>query len=142
MIDVERATTHILSLNEAWRAGRFEELAEFYHPDVILLPPDAGLPIAGRTAVVASYQEFAEAATLHDFEITSLDCHPFDGATVCHMRFEIEYEIEHGRFRESGLEVYVVTNDAEAARPVIVWRSQAVLHTAEVLPAGPSETTD
>ena len=142
MIDVERAATHILSLNEAWRAGRFEELETFYHPDVILLPTDAGIPIAGRAAVVASYREFAEAATLHDFEITSLDCYPFDGATVCHMRFEIEYEIEHGRYRESGLEVYVVTIGPDAARPVIAWRSQAVLETAEVLPARPAEATD
>jgi hypothetical protein len=151
MIDDEQASKHILSLNEAWQAGRFDLLDRFFHPDVVLLPPDAGAPIVGRAAVVASYLEFAKAATLNEFVVSSLDVYPFDGATVCHMRFEIDYQINTGHFRESGLEIYVVTDSpadsradstSDATQPTIVWRSQNVLDTTEVIPKRPGHRLD
>jgi ketosteroid isomerase-like protein len=138
--DDERTNQHILSLNATWQSGHFDQLANFYHPDVVLLPPDAGAPITGRGEVVASYQEFADAATLHEFQVTSMDTFVFDDTAVCHMRFEIEYETDSGRFRESGLEIYVVVNaTSDTTQPAIVWRSQAVLDAVEILPRGPED---
>jgi ketosteroid isomerase-like protein len=138
--DDERTNQLILSLNATWQAGQFDQLADYYHPDVVLLPPDAGAPIIGRDNVVASYQEFADAATLHEFRITSTDTFVFDSTAVCHMRFEIEYETDSGRFRESGLEIYVVANaTSDAAQPAIIWRSQAVLDAIQILPKEPAD---
>jgi ketosteroid isomerase-like protein len=137
MTSDERIRALILRLNEAWQAGRFNELADFYHPDVVLLPPDAGEPIRGRAAVVASYREFAEAATLIEFQVTGMDVFEFSGSggsSVCHMRFEIEYETAGQRFRESGLEVYVMSETSDSTQPVILWRSQAVLDAEEIVP--------
>lgn len=134
MTDIDRIRQHILNLNEAWRSGRFDALGDFYHPDVVLLPPDAGAPILGREAVVASYREFAEAAELYGFEVTALDIFPFDSVSACHMRFDIDYRVDRGRFHESGLEVYLVEHPTGSrTQPVIIWRSQAVLDVAEVL---------
>ena len=52
----------LLALNDCWQRGDLEALESFYHPDVVLLPPDLGQPICGREAVVASYLEFLQAA--------------------------------------------------------------------------------
>ncbi|MCZ6710059.1 MAG: hypothetical protein O7B25_06840, partial [Gammaproteobacteria bacterium] len=84
--------------------------------------------------------EFADAATLHEFEVTSIDTFVFDDTAVCHMRFEIEYETDRGRFRESGLEIYVVLNaTSDSTQPAIVWRSQAVVDAIEILPQRPED---
>jgi ketosteroid isomerase-like protein len=140
MSDHEQIRSLIENLNEAWQAGRFDELDAFYHPDVVLLPPDSGEPIVGRAAVVTSYRDFFEAANLHEFQTTSLETYAFDSTAVCHMRFEIEYTIDSGRFRETGLEVYVLTiPTSQETQPVIIWRSQAVLEAAEVIPNSASE---
>ena len=142
MTSDERIPAFILRLNEAWQAGRFDELADFYHPDVVLLPPDAGEPIRGREAVVGSYREFAEAATLIEFQVTGMDVFEFTesgGSSVCHMRFEIEYQTEGQRFRESGLEVYAMCETSESTQPIILWRSQAVLDAEEIVPSAASD---
>ena len=58
----------LLALNNCWQTGDLAALAEYYHPDVVLLPPDMGEPIRGRQAVIESYQDFLEAATLEHFD--------------------------------------------------------------------------
>ena len=60
---MERIRKFLLDLQRCWSAGNSEDLPGFYHPDVVLLPPDLGAPIRGRDAVVASYREFLDAAT-------------------------------------------------------------------------------
>jgi len=128
---------HIIGLNETWQAGRFDQLAGYYHPDVVLLPPDAGAPIVGRDAVVASYLEFSDAAELQEFQITSLEIFTFETVSACHMRFDIDYRIDGDRLHESGLEVYMVEHPtSERTQPTILWRSQSVLDVSEV-PAEP-----
>lgn len=136
-MSTEPVRDFLLALNQRWMAGELERLAEFYHPDVVLLPPDLGLPIRGRDAVVASYREFAEAATLEAFHITSLDITPFTGQPeaqamtstagvhVAHMRFDVAYELDGSRYREQGLEVYTVLDNGSGL--AIVWRAQLVL---------------
>ena len=125
-----RIQDFVTALNEAWQLGNTEALIACYHPDVVLLPPDLGPPIVGRDAVVASYREFLEAATLDRFETTSLDVFSFPAtgtAThVAHLTFEVAYTLAGERYLEKGLEVYVIAEDAAGALRII-WRQQSVL---------------
>ena len=61
---IDDARRFVLALNDCWQAADLSALEGFYHPDVVLLPPDLGQPICGREAVVASYGEFLQAASL------------------------------------------------------------------------------
>ncbi len=122
----------IEELNSTWQRGDFTALGNFYHENVVLLPPDAGEPIHGRAAVIESYKDFNEQATLSEFRITDLQAYPFGGTTsdpdstihMVHMRFEVEYQLDGQNYRDSGLEVYAVMSERE---PQIIWRSQSVL---------------
>ena len=67
----------VRELNDTWQQGKLDELNRFYHPDVVLLPPDAGKPIHGRNTVIDTYHDFASAATLHEFAISSLEVFEF-----------------------------------------------------------------
>ncbi len=120
----------VRELNDTWQQGKLDELTRFYHPDVVLLPPDAGEPIQGRSAVIDTYHDFASAATLHEFVISSLEVFDFATTAVVHMGFVVEFSLQEQRLREAGLEVYVL-NIADA-EPEIVWRSQNILESREI----------
>ncbi len=120
----------VRELNNTWQQGKLDELIRFYHPDVVLLPPDAGEPIQGRSAVIDTYHDFASAATLHEFVISSLEVFDFATTAVVHMGFVVEFSFQEQRLREAGLEVYVL-NIADA-EPEIVWRSQNILESREI----------
>lgn len=120
----------LLALNECWQSGDLDALAEFYHPDVVLLPPDLGEPIRGRGQVVDSYREFQNAATLEDFQITGLEVFDFSGSTanatwMAHLTFTVSYTLDGDHYIESGLEIYTVAEVAGALK--ILWRHQSVL---------------
>ena len=119
----------LLALQDCWRAGNPTELAAFYHPDVVLVPPDLGAPIRGRDAVVASYQEFLDVAQLEKFAVTSLEIFPFSQGSntvhMAHLEFEISYQLDDENYLEKGLELYAVLEHNEVLQ--IVWRNQIVL---------------
>lgn len=109
-------------LNETWQNGRYEDLYDFYHEDVVMLPPGAREPIVGVEPMVESYRHFGAIGTIHTFDIKKPAVYDFGQVVMCHVPFYIDYEIEAGRFQEEGLEVYAV--DKSRLNPKIVWRTQ------------------
>jgi len=120
-------------LNRTWQAGRYDDLKAFYHPDVVLLPPDAGEAIRGREAVVASYVDFGAAAELESFEAMDLAVFDFETTSSVHMPFVMRYRHEGRRFEDRGVELYTVQTGG--LRPQIVWRCQWLLQSRSE-PAG------
>ena len=123
----DAARTFLTALNECWQRGDLVAIADFYHPDVVLLPPDLGEPIRGVDAVVGSYRDFLDAAQLNHFAITRLDVFPFDGTDtlVAHLAFDVAYTLDGDDYVEKGLEVYTLAEREGAMK--ILWRHQAVL---------------
>ena len=116
-------------LNKSWRHGHWDTLASLYHPDAVLLPPDAGNVIVGRKAILQTYHDFNDAATLDQFEVRQLDVFSFGELDMIHMKFELTYQLEGQTFCESGLEVYALKRTPD---PQIVWRSQDTLDQRNV----------
>jgi len=129
----------IASLNECWQRGELDRLADYYHTDVVLLPPDLGMPIRGRDAVVSTYRDFLEAARLDRFRTTGLDVFSYragdGGSHVAHLTFEVDYTLDGSRYEEKGLEVYVLQEIG--GRLQIIWRQQSVLDSRLAEPSAP-----
>lgn len=125
----ETVRQFIMTLNDCWQRGDVDALPEYYHPDVVLLPPDLGVPIRGRDAVVASYRDFLDTARLNRFQALELDVYsfpaPVGGSHIAHLTFEVDYTLDGSQYLERGLEVYVVQEIDD--RLQIVWRQQSVL---------------
>jgi len=119
------------TLNESWLSQDYEALTTLYDPGVVLLPPDAGEPIEGCTAVCDAYKDFHAACTVERFSVTQLSSWAFGAdnpsVTKAHMRFDIDYTL-HGQetMSEQGLEVYTLLNPPSQS-PRIVWRAQFAL---------------
>ncbi len=131
-------------LNKSWLDQDYEALASAYHPEVILLPPDAGIPLEGRETICATYQDFHAACSVDRFMITELQSWTFaqqnQTVTKAHMRFEIDYRLKDVSTSvtgappvsrpelqcEQGLEVYTLLSNPGSA-PQIIWRAQFTL---------------
>lgn len=112
----------IRQLNQCWLRGDYNALAELFHDDAVLLPPNSSHPIVGRTAIVDGYRRFGEMGDIHTFEIVALDTYLFHDTAMCHMHFNIDYALNDQRFKESGVEIYTLTCVDEEWK--IVWRTQ------------------
>ena len=112
----------IRDLNGAWFEGRYDDLHAYFAADVVMLPPGGMEPVAGVSSMVESYREFGSLGVVHGFEILGVVVHEFGPLAVCEMTFTIDYEAEAKRFRERGLEIYVL--DTSGDDPRIVWRTQ------------------
>lgn len=124
MVNIER---FIRELNETWMSGRYRDLYEYYDNAVVLLPPGSSEPIVGIDSMVESYRRFGSIATMHGFVIQEIRLYDWGKMTICHLNFEVDYEIKSGRFQEEGLEVYAI--NTAGPKPKIVWRTQIVLQS-------------
>ena len=127
---MESITGFITRLNRTWQNEDLQALGDFYHAGAVLLPPDAGPPIVGREPIVASYREFAEAASLLGFSVSDLVSHSFDTGSgqrvhMVHMSFDVAYELDGTIYEESGLEIYTIIESDGTFE--IVWRNQNLL---------------
>jgi ketosteroid isomerase-like protein len=129
MANTEQVAAFLRELQSCWTGGALDRLNEFYHPDVVLLPPDLGPPIQGREAVVASYREFVDTCQLEEFDITAMETFSFPLAAgavnMAHLYFSIAYRLGDERHLEKGLETYTIGE--ERGELQILWRSQIVL---------------
>ena len=112
----------VRDLNQAWRDQRYEDLYDYFHDDVVMLPPGASEPVVGIEPMIQSYRQFGAVGTMHAFTIASVAVYRYGATAMCHMQFEVDYEIAAERCREAGLEVYAI--DVSGNRPRVVWRAQ------------------
>lgn len=122
------ATAFVDALNQAWQQQDWPTLAEMYHTNAVLLPPDLGDSLLGRDAILQTYRDFASQATLHRFAVTDLQTHSFAHCEVLHCAFEADYSVAGNRSQDDGTEIYV-TELNNLGRRVIVWRQQ-IIHSA------------
>ena len=110
----------VTAINEAWIAGRFDDLGQYFHPDVVLAQPGLAKRTVGRDALIDSYRHFMRNATIHSFNSGEVQV---DGA-VSTMPWEIDYTFEGERYQERGWELLVFGKHEE--RWVVVWRTVVV----------------
>ncbi len=118
--------TFIHNLNDAWKNHRFDELYKYFHKEVVMMPPGSAQAVVGIEEMVESYRQFASTATIHSFTIKKIDCYERGRIAMCHVHFEVDYEVESGRFQEEGLEVYTI--DLSGRGPKVLWRMQIAIN--------------
>ena len=111
-------------INEAWRAGRFDELRDYFHPDVVLAQPGFAQRSVGREALIASYADFAREATVHSFTTGEVHVDHAGESAVTTTPWTMDYEFGGQRFQEHGWDLLVFARPE--GRWVVVWRTVVV----------------
>jgi hypothetical protein len=107
--DTIRGIMH--DLNTAWLQGRPQDLARWFHPDIVMVQPGFADRLHGNQAAIASYQEFLSAATIHawDFDPPVVDVWGTTAVAACH--FMLDYSISGQRTRDTGWDLFVFNRE-------------------------------
>lgn len=136
MRTVDDPDQFVARLNAAWQQSQWDALATMYHPDAVLVPPDLSPVISGRSAILATYREFAERATLQQFDLLGVSAHAFDRTTIVHADFQVDYAVDGARAKDDGQEIYVLQPAQTEAGWAIVWRQQIVRFSQAITEPG------
>jgi ketosteroid isomerase-like protein len=132
MSDTRSIVDLVRAVNDCWRNGWYEQLPQYFDPDVVLAIPGFAKQIVGRDALVASYQEFGEQAVIKEFEAELPTVHVRGDTAVSTAPFRIVYEKDGRKADESGTDVLVLNRCGK--RWCIVWRT-VVMSSLAVLAA-------
>jgi hypothetical protein len=108
-------------LNRTWIEGEPEELARFFHKDVVISKPDFSIIGRGREVCIQSYIDFCSHARIRNFRETDPEVFLYGAAAVVTYRFEVEYEMNGKEYHDTGTEFLTLVRDGEGW--CVVWRS-------------------
>ena len=121
MTEETRIREVVRGITAAWREGRIGDLHRFYRPDVVFVQPGFSARLEGRDACVDSYREFLSVAVVHDYAEEEPAIDVLGDAAVVNTRYEVDYELEAARHRETGHDVLVLVRDESGWR--VAWRT-------------------
>jgi uncharacterized protein DUF4440 len=117
----DRSPVELLTaLNDAWAAGRLQDLEPLLHPRSVIVGPDLTRLSDGRDACIDSYREFLASSTVHAFEERDVKVEEYDGAAILSYTYRIAYELDGERYDDEGSEVLVLVRADR--RWQIAWR--------------------
>src|SRR5688572_10312102 len=94
--DTESADIRTLlrRINRAWVHGPLDDLEACFHEDMVIVSPGFKDRTEGRAACVASYKEFIESATVHEYHESEPEVHIVGDTAVATYRYEIVYTMD------------------------------------------------
>ena len=119
--DSEEIRRLVKTINEAWLRGRPEELAAYFHADMVIVPPGFSGRAEGRGACVQGYKDFVIQAKVREYKDAEPSIDLWGDTAVATYSWEIAYEMNGQDFREAGWDVFVFLR--ENAKWQAVWRT-------------------
>jgi len=116
-------------INQAWLAGRIDDMEPMIHPDVIMVIPGFVGRVQGRDQFLKGFREFYQSATIHEFSETDTAVDVMGDTAVIIFLFAMIYERSGGRYRATGRDFWVFHR--EGAEWVAVWRTMFDLDEAD-----------
>jgi len=113
-------------INAAWTGGNPEELAEYFHDDMVISGPGFREAGRGREACVASYRSFTASSRILTFEETDHKIEVWGGVALVSYRYSIDYEFDGEAHRDAGYDVFLFKR--EGGRWLAVWRALLPAH--------------
>jgi uncharacterized protein (TIGR02246 family) len=111
-------------MNNAWAKGGPDELASFFHEDIVMVHPDFTQRTEGKAGCVASYEDFRKQAEILDFKISNPGIDVFGDTAITTYSYEIAYEMGGERFNDTGRDVFIFVR--ENGRWLAVWRTMII----------------
>lgn len=110
----------IRRLNEAWRAGRPDDLAAFFHQEAVIVDGSHRIVAEGRQACVESYRAFISSATIEAYQEGAPEVRLLGPAALVSYPFEITYRTGGQSYHESGSDAFLLVR--QAAGWTVAWR--------------------
>ena len=121
----------LTALNAAWRERRYDELATFLAEDMVFALPGFSGRLDGAAAVVASYREFMERATLTAYDESAPAVDVWGETAVASFRWEMAWLAGGVPNRATGHDIFVFRRAGVGGPWRAVWRTMTFESPAE-----------
>ena len=108
-------------ITQAWLEGRPGDLAQLFHPDIVMVLPGFAGRVQGRDQMVNGFVDFCTNAKVHAFDEREHQTDVIGHTAVASVAFTMVYERAGQRFRSTGRDVWVFTR--EGAEWLAIWRT-------------------
>jgi hypothetical protein len=96
----------VRAMNDAWTCGNPDDLAQFFHRDMVAIAPTERLRIVGGPACVAGWKQFAQTTTIHRWD----ECEPliqvYGDAAVVSYYFDMSFDVNGQRIDMGGRDMF------------------------------------
>ncbi len=113
----------LAALSAAWRERRYDDLADLFAEDMVFALPGFAGRLEGAAAVVASYREFMERATLTAYEEGAPAVDVWGETAVASYRWDMAWLAGGAQNREAGHDIFVFRRAAASGPWRAVWRT-------------------
>lgn len=110
----------IQKLNKEWINNKSDELAYYFHKDMVIAGPDMHELTHNRTECIQSYKDFMSGAVVHDYKESDPIVNVFAYTAVVSYKFDIDYSMKGKNYKESGKDLFVLIKEED--RWQAVWR--------------------
>jgi hypothetical protein len=111
----------VQKLNKEWLNNKTEELAYYFHNDMVITGPDLHELARDRAACIKSYKDFIGKAVIHEYKEFDPEVSVFAYTAIVRYKFDIVYEMDGKTYKETGIDLFVMIKEEE--RWQAVWRT-------------------
>jgi hypothetical protein len=108
-------------INDAWRTGNPDLLADYFHPEMVIVGPCYQELGKGREACVASYRDFLIGSVVKEYRESNLVIKEWGATAVATYNWEMEFEQDGLLQSEAGADLFVF--DRQGEKWLAVWRA-------------------
>src|SRR5215210_7592154 len=95
------------AINQAWLAGRVDEMAPALHPEIVMAFPGFAGQMRGREPFLAGFRDFVQNATVEEYREQQPQVDVVDGTGVITFTYEMRYARAGQRYRATGRDLWV-----------------------------------
>lgn len=110
----------VQKLNKEWVNNKSDELAYYFHKDMVIAGPDMHELARNRTECIQSYKDFMNQAVVHNYKESDPIVNVIAYTAVVSYKFDIDYTLKGKNYKESGKDLFVMIKEEE--RWQAVWR--------------------
>lgn len=96
----------VRAMNDAWTQGNPDDLAQFFHRDMVAIAATERLRIAGGPACVAGWKQFAQTTTIHRWAEREPLIHVYGDAAVVTYYFDMSFDMNGQRIDMGGRDMF------------------------------------
>lgn len=101
------------ALNDAWTKGNPDDLANFFHQDMLAITPIDQLRREGRANCIAGWKDFSSRATVSQWKEIDPVVNVYGDAAVAAYYYEIVFEASGQTFRTNGRDMFFFVRENE-----------------------------
>jgi Domain of unknown function (DUF4440) len=83
----------VRAMNDAWTKGNPDDLAKFFHRDMVAITPTDGNRLDGGAACIAGWKGFCNAARIHRWEELDPVIHVYGDCAVVAYYFDMSFDM-------------------------------------------------